>query len=142
MKTVILHVEDDENDVLFMAQALHSAGVSDPVHVAGNGREAIAYLHGEGRFADRTAFPLPTLILLDLRLPYVPGLEVLRWIREAELMVIVIVLTSSDSETDIADAYRLGATAYLVKPNEIHKLSEIAKSIKDFWITLNYFPHK
>jgi CheY-like chemotaxis protein len=77
-------------------------------------------------------------VLLDLKLPLVPGLEVLKWIRQqAQLSVPIVILTSSENEADIEAAYRLGANAYLVKPNEVTKLVEVAKAIKDFWVTLN-----
>jgi DNA-binding response OmpR family regulator len=141
MTKVILHVEDDENDVLLFEHALSKARVDNPVYVASNGRQAIHYLKGEGKFADRDEFPLPWLILLDLKLPLVPGLEVLKWIRhEARLSIPVLILTSSENEVDMEAAYELCANAYLVKPNEVGKLAEVAKAIKDFWLTLNCLP--
>jgi CheY-like chemotaxis protein len=141
MIKVILHVEDDENDVLLFEHALSKAQVDNPVHVASNGRQAIEYLKGEGRFGDRDEFPLPHIVLLDLKLPLVPGLDVLKWIRnEARLSIPVIILTSSENEADMQAAYELCANAYLVKPNEVGKLAEIARAIKDFWLTLNCLP--
>jgi len=141
MTKTILHVEDDENDVLLFEHAMNKAGVDNPIHVASDGRQAIGYLKGEGKFANRDEFPLPHLVLLDLKLPLVPGLEVLKWIREqAKLPIPVLILTSSENEADIEAAYRLCANAYLVKPNEVTKLVEVAKAIKDFWLTLNCFP--
>jgi CheY-like chemotaxis protein len=141
MTKLILHVEDDENDVLLFEHALAKVGVDNPVQVASNGRQAIDYLKGEGKYAEREQFPLPHLVLLDLKLPLVPGLEVLRWIRhDARLSIPVIILTSSESEEDIQTAYELCANAYLVKPNEVTNLAKVAKAIKDFWLTLNCFP--
>ena len=141
MTKVILHVEDDENDVLLFEHALNKAGVDSPVHVVSNGRQAIEYFKGEGKFSNREAFPLPGLVLLDLKLPLVPGLEVLKWIRQqAELSIPVIILTSSENEEDMQAAYELCANAYLVKPNEVTKLAAVATAIKDFWLTLNCFP--
>ena len=140
MKT-ILQVEDDPNDVFFLKRALKSAGVDNPVQVANDGREAIDYLKGAGRFADREQFPLPSLVFLDLKLPHVMGLEVLKWIRqESGLLLVVVLLTASAEEADIASAYRLGANGFLVKPSEAGKLVEIAKAIKDFWLTFNMLP--
>ena len=134
----ILLVEDDENDVFFFQRAMSKAGMTNPVQVAGDGQEAIDYLRGAGKFADRSKFPLPELILLDLKLPFVMGLDVLRWIREqSELVPIVIILSSSREEDDIAAAYKLGANAYLVKPVEVNKLGEMAKAINDFWLAQN-----
>ena len=81
MKT-ILQVEDDPNDVFFLQHAMKKAGVANPVQVATDGQQAIDYLRGVGKFADRKKFPLPCLILLDLKLPHVMGLDVLKWIRQ------------------------------------------------------------
>src|SRR5437016_10582946 len=105
MKKVILQVEDEENDVLLTRHALSKAGVLNPVQVAINGQEAIDYFNGEGRFTNRNEFPLPYLVLLDLKLPHVPGLEVLKFIRQAGLPTPVVVLSSSENEEDIATAY-------------------------------------
>jgi DNA-binding response OmpR family regulator len=137
----ILLVEDEENDVFFMQQALQKAGVENPVQVAADGQEAIDYFKGTGKFANREEFPLPCLVLLDLKLPHVMGLDVLKWIRkQPEVKTIVVVLSSSKEEADIATAYRLGANAYLVKPPEVSKLVDMVKSIKDFWLTQNTPP--
>jgi two-component system response regulator len=141
MRRVILHIEDDENDVLLMEFAMGKAGIVDPVQIASDGQMAIDYLNGNGEFDNRNEFPLPYLILLDLKLPQVPGLEVLKWIRqEADLKIPVVILTSSQSSEDVAAAYDLGANAYLVKPSDTVKLAELAKSIKDFWLTQNTPP--
>ncbi len=140
MSNLILHVEDEENDVFLMQHAFNKAGFTAPVHVATDGQQALDYLKGEGKFSNRAEFPFPSLVLLDLKLPYVPGLGVLKFIREAGLPVIVVILTSSESDTDIAAAYRLGANAYLVKPGDTTKLLDIAKGIQQFWLTLNRPP--
>jgi CheY-like chemotaxis protein len=120
---------------------MEKAGIENPVQPATEGQQAIDYLKGKGKFADRSVYPLPCLILLDLKLPRVPGLEVLKWIRqEARLNIPVVVLTSSQNNTDIAAAYDLGANAYLVKPSDTFKLAEIVTAIKDFWLTQNTPP--
>ena len=140
MKT-ILQIEDDVNDVFFLQQAMNKLGVEIPIHVARDGQEAIDYLKGAGKFADREQFPLPSLVLLDLKLPQVMGLDVLRWIRrESGMTLIVVVLTASAEDVDIASAYSLGANGFLVKPFLGTKLVEIAKSINDFWLTHNILP--
>jgi CheY-like chemotaxis protein len=132
----ILLVEDEENDAFFMQWAVTSAGVENPLQVTNDGREAIDYLKGAGRFADRKEFPLPSLVLLDLKLPYVMGLDVLEWIRQQpQLAPIVIIFSSSAAEADITAACRLGANGYLVKPSEARKLVDMAKGIKDLWLT-------
>ncbi len=141
MKT-ILHVDDDPNDVFLMQHALRKAGVENPIQVAEDGQQAIDYLQGVGRFADRAQFPFPRLVLLDLKLPYVMGLEVLRWIRQQPAMfIVVIVMSASGSESDVVEAYRLGANAFLTKPSESRKMEEMAIAIRDFWLIQNTLPH-
>src|SRR5579864_1791287 len=95
----ILLVEDDENDAFFLKRAIHKIGMVNPVLCARDGQEAINYLRGEGKFGQRGDFPLPGLILLDLKLPLVMGLDVLKWIRQnPELSPIVVILSSSADE--------------------------------------------
>src|SRR5580765_819362 len=119
----ILQVEDDPNDVFFLRHAMNKLEIANPLRVVTDGQQAIDYLKGVGKFADREQFPLPGLVLLDLKLPYVMGLDVLKWIRqESGLELVVLLMTASAEEADIAAAYRLGANAFLVKPSEAHKL--------------------
>jgi CheY-like chemotaxis protein len=140
MKT-ILQVEDDANDVFFFQRAMKKAGANNPIQVATDGQQAIDYLKGSGKYADRVLFPLPSLVLLDLKLPHVMGLEVLRWIRQQPGPVLPVVILSASGEwTDISAAYQLGANAVLMKPSEADKLDEMARSIKDFWLTHNTLP--
>ena len=142
MKT-ILQVEDDPNDVLFLQRAMQKAGVVNPIQVVTDGQQAIDYLRGAGKFADREVFPFPCLVLLDLKLPYVMGLEVLRWIsQQPEMALVVVLLTASSEEADVAAAYRLGAKAFLTKPSELDTLLAMARAIKDFWLTYNVFPRQ
>jgi CheY-like chemotaxis protein len=132
----ILQVEDDLNDIFLLQHALKKAGAENPVQVVTDGQEAIDYLQGAGKFADRAQFPLPCLVLLDLNMPCVPGLDVLRWIRQqAGMSIAVLVLSTSGEESDIAAAYRMGANGFLIKPSQASKLAEMAKAIKDFWLT-------
>ena len=140
MKT-ILQVEDDSNDVFFFKRAMKKAGAANPIQVAEDGQQAIDYLQGAGKFADRAQFPLPGLVLLDLKLPYVMGMEVLRWIRQQPgTPMVVVMLTASSEDSDITDAYRLGANGFLVKPSDAGKMDDIAKAITDFWLTHNALP--
>jgi two-component system response regulator len=137
----ILLVEDDENDAFFLERAMHKIGMANPVRNVRDGQEAINYLQGAGKFGQRAEFPLPGLILLDLKLPFVMGLDVLKWIRQSpELSPIVIILSSSADPTDIAAAYRLGANAYLVKPSAASKLEGMVRAINDFWLLHNTPP--
>ena len=142
MKT-ILQVEDDPNDVFLMQHAMRRLGMANPVQVARDGQEAMDYLQGAGKFADRTTFPFPCLVLLDLKLPYVMGLDVLRWIRQQPGPALpVLMLTASGEDADIASAYNLGANAFLTKPSEASKFQEMVKAIKEFWLTHNTLPQQ
>ena len=142
MKT-ILQVEDDPNDVFFLQHAMKKAGLANPIQVASDGQEAIDYLQGAGKFADRKQFPFPCLVLLDLKLPFVMGLDVLKWIRQQPGMtLVVLLLTASGEEADIKAAYRLGANGFLVKPSEANKLQDMVKAIRDFWLAHNQLPQE
>jgi CheY-like chemotaxis protein len=141
MRKVILHVEDEENDLFLFQHAMMKLGPGLAIQAATDGQKAIDYLGSQGSFTNRDEFPLPSLVLLDLKLPFIPGLEVLKWIRQkAALSIPVVILSSSESDNDVAASYELGANAYLVKPSDTSQLTEIAKAIKDFWLTLNR-PH-
>jgi len=142
LSQTILLVEDEENDVFFMKHAFREIGITNPLQVARDGREAMDYLSGNGEYADRRRFPLPCLMLLDLKLPQEMGFEVLKWLRDQPELktLIVIILTSSRLGFDIDMAYHLGANAYLVKPSSPRELREIAMGIKQFWLELNHGP--
>jgi CheY-like chemotaxis protein len=135
----LLLVEDEENDVVFMQMALEQAGLVESLQVAEDGAEAIAYLSGEGQFADRARFPLPVLVFLDLKLPKVMGMDVLKWIRAQPALdtTVVIMLTSSQQRSDIQMACSLGANSYLVKPSNPLDLADIVDLVKRFWLRLN-----
>jgi CheY-like chemotaxis protein len=131
----ILYVEDEENDVIFLRHAWKKAGLLNPLHVVTDGEQAMHYLSGEGKYANRDEHPTPCLVLLDLKLPKVSGLEVLKWIRQqpAIHLMPVIVLSSSDKPQDVFTAYKLHANAYLGKPAHTDGLVEMVASLKDFW---------
>src|SRR5438132_3678438 len=139
MTQAVLLVEDDENDVLVMRMALDKVGLTCPMRVARDGREALDFLSGTGKFADRHEYPLPYLILMDLKLPRVMGLEVLKWLRARPEFdsTIALVLSSSPMPDDIQCAYHLRANAYLVKPAGLDKFQTMAQAIKDFWYFQN-----
>lgn len=143
MSKIILSVEDSEDDVIFLKRAIKKADITGPLlQVVSDGRTAIQYLEGEGKFTDREQFPLPSLILLDLKLPQMPGFEVLKWIRSQPFYqtFIVVVLTSSDLEEDKDRAYRLGANSYLVKTSSTDELVNMVKLIHRSWLELNSAP--
>ena len=139
----ILHVEDDPNDVLLIARALRKAEGSAQVQVVNDGEQAVNYLGGTGSFSQREQFPLPSLVLLDLKLPRKSGLEVLEWIRGQPGLrrVPVVMLTSSKQPIDINRAYDLGASAYLVKPVNFDALVQMLKMIDSFWLGINEPPN-
>jgi CheY-like chemotaxis protein len=133
---VILLVEDLENDVIFIRRALQKAAVPNPLHVVRSGEAAIQYLSGEGRYANRAEYPLPDLILLDLKMPGADGYDVLIWIRDQPGIraIPVVVLTSSDLIFDVNRAYELGANSFLVKPFDFENYTELAKLLQRYWL--------
>jgi CheY-like chemotaxis protein len=138
----ILLVEDNADDVFFMKRAFRTAGINNPIQIANNGQAAIDYLAGNGEFVDRAKYPLPCLVLLDLKLPGINGHEVLQWIREQENLetLVVLMLTTSRENRDIEEAYRLGCNAFLVKPSAPPKLIELVAALKQFWLVHNTLP--
>jgi CheY-like chemotaxis protein len=139
MSKPILLVEDDENDVFFMRRAMNRAEVANPLQVTRDGQDALDYFQGKGNYTDRAQFPLPCLVLLDLKLPRVRGLEVLKWVREQPHLsgLPVVVLTSSAETRDIDVAYRTGANSYLVKPPSADRWMEMVKALAEFWLRHN-----
>jgi CheY-like chemotaxis protein len=139
----ILLVEDEDNDVQLLRRAFTKANLLNPVQVVNNGDDACAYLAGEGRFADRQQYPLPILVLLDLKLPRKSGLEVVQWIRAQPNgihRVPIVILTSSRESKDLDRAYDLGANSYLCKPVEFEDLMQLVKALKTYWLITNEKP--
>jgi CheY-like chemotaxis protein len=141
MKDILL-VEDNPDDIFFVKRAFKANEITNPLHIVQDGQQAIDYLSGAGPFADREQYPLPFLILIDLKLPIRPGLEVLEWLHEqADLRhVIVVVLTSSHLDVDIERAYDLGAHSFLVKPSDSRQLTHLIGIIDQYWLKWNYPP--
>lgn len=140
-KTVLL-VEDFDNDVILMRRFWKKEGLTDQLQVASDGQQALDYLAGRHPFTNREQHPLPCLVLLDLKLPRVMGLDVLIWIRsQAALKTLpVIVLSTSALGSDVDQAYALGANAFLVKPADVVQLADMVRSLRDFWLGVNRFP--
>jgi len=138
----ILIVEDNPTDVMLIRRALARLKIANPVQVVADGDRAVDYLSGHDDYADRMQFPLPALILLDLKLPRRSGLEVLEWLRRQEGLrrVPVVMLTSSRQSDDVNRAYDLGANSYLVKPVEFDGLQEMLGTINTYWIDWNEKP--
>ena len=139
---LILIAEDDEDHVFFLRRALQQGKVLNPVFVVSDGEEAIAYLKGEGKFADRYEYPLPALLLLDLKMPKKDGLEVLEWIREQPCLrrLRVVMLTTSDDRKDVDRAYDLGANSFMVKPLEKNQLIGLTEAIRGYWLWMSAAP--
>jgi CheY-like chemotaxis protein len=141
--STVLLVEDNATDVLLIRRAFDKARLGNPLHVLGDGDAAVEYLSGSARYADREQFPLPILILLDLKLPRRSGLEVLEWLRgQASLRRIpVVMLTSSEQPRDVNSAYDSGVNSYLVKPVEFDALFDMLKAVSLYWVMFNTKPH-
>jgi len=119
-----------------MERALQRADLKHPLRVVTDGQKAIEYLSGEDNYTDRTAFPFPGLVILDLKMPGVTGFKVIEWMRKntPTKLTPIIVLSSSSLPADINRAYELGANAYMVKPADHHALERLLQTIGEFWL--------
>lgn len=138
----VLLVEDDANDVLFIRRAFLRVNPTIEIHIVRDGDAAVEYLKGAGEYHDRDRYPLPALILLDLKLPRRSGIEVLEWIRKRDVIkrIPVVVLTSSGERLDVDLSYDLGVSSYLVKPVSFDALSSMIEAIHNYWLQLNEYP--
>lgn len=138
----ILMVDSDEDTAHFTQLALQRVGVITPVQVVGTAEEAIDYLKGSGQYQDRENFPLPVLLLLDLKLPAMSGLEFLRWLRQEPVLsrAPVIVLTHPGPDSEIERAYELGCNSFLVKPASFNTLLVMMQALVQYWLGLNLPP--
>jgi two-component system response regulator len=138
----ILLVEDNPNDVELALHALKKNNLSNQVHVVRDGVEALDFIFGTGPYAGRDLGAVPRVILLDLKLPRVDGLEVLRRVKAdpRTRAIPVVVLTSSREERDIIESYQLGVNSYIVKPVNFEQFSETARQLGYYWLLLNKQP--
>ncbi|MCD6454759.1 MAG: response regulator [Candidatus Aminicenantes bacterium] len=139
----LMIVEDNPDDIFFIKRAFLKLNVDNPLLFLRDGEQAIEYLSGAGDFNDRGKYPLPFLILLDIKLPGISGFEVLRWLRsrKTEISLIpVIMLTSSSHPSDINKAYRFGANSYITKPTKPEELVNLVNTIHVYWAYLNKPP--
>ena len=138
----ILLVEDNANDIELTLRVFRKHNISNHIHVARDGAEALDFLFCRGSYADRPRNDIPKLILLDLKLPKVDGLEVLRAIREDEVtrVVPVVIMTSSREDRDVVESYNLGASSYIVKPVDFEQFSSAVRQLGYYWLLLNQPP--
>jgi CheY-like chemotaxis protein len=138
----ILLAADDPDFALLIQLGFQGSGILNPLHVVSDGHEAISYLNGEGRYAQRLSFPLPTLLLIDARLRQVTGFEVIQWIRQQPVLgsISVVLFSSLGTETDARQAEELGADYYLAKPFDFQELVEIVQRIGVSWLRPEAFP--
>ena len=130
----VLIADDSEADVFLLLRAFAASGVKNPVHVVRNGAEAIEYLAGNGKFADRTQFPLPKIVFLDLKMPPPDGFEILRWKERQNFRGILWVATSNfDSVKTINQAYLAGATTFLTKPLDATDIKNLIDAFNQYW---------
>lgn len=142
MNRTILLVEDDPDDLELTLRAFSKSGVANPIVVARDGVEALDYLFGRGAYAGRDVSDMPAVMLLDLKLPKIDGLEVLRTVRaDARIGLLpVVILTSSNQERDIVDSYQLGANSYVRKPVVFGELAEAVRHLGLYWLLINEPP--
>ena len=142
IQPVVLLAEDNDNDVLTLREALRRAGIEIPLQIVEDGDEAIAYLRGVGKFANRAEYPLPDLFLLDLRMPGRDGFEVLEWLRQQPSLAPLrtIVLTTSEEISDVDRAYALGANSFLTKPMDLLDFGNTLESTFNYWLKTTRAP--
>ena len=133
---IVLAVEDNPDDVVLLRRAFGKAAREVALHFARDGQEALDYLKGVDPFVDRKMYPLPTLLLLDLKLPRIDGFEVMEWVRnQSELAGLkIVVLSSSGEPSDRARAKELGANAYHVKPNDPNAWAGMLEGLRMYWV--------
>lgn len=133
----VLAAEDEESDAFMLGIAFERAGLTNPLVIVRDGQEAVDYLTGQGAYAERAAYPMPALVLLDLKMPRMNGLEVLTWMEDrpefADLPAVV--LSSSSDQSDIRRARAAGAQDYFVKPHSIRGLIDIVEALRTRWLS-------
>ncbi len=132
----VLLVEDDLNDIFLVKRAFKLARMDHPPQIVTDGEEAISYLRGDGKYADREAHPLPSLLVMDIKMPRKDGFEVLEWVkRQAGPLrrIPIVIVSGSDYPADINRAYELGANAYMVKPMDYQAVEHLFDSITHYW---------
>lgn len=142
IERVILLFEDNPNDEALALRALRKSGVTQPIVVVRDGREGLDYLFREGSHSARNECEVPCVVLLDLNLPKIGGLDVLRAIRSDPRthLLPVVILTSSSEDRDLLAGYQLGTNSYIVKPVDFTQFAETLGQVADYWLHLNKYP--
>jgi len=135
MGNMILIAEDNEEDMLAVLDALRKAGVQNPVQTVSDGSSALAYYRGDGAFADRARFPMPDILLLDLKMPRVGGFEVMEWLQQQAHLkkLLIIVLSGYDQLREVQKAYQLGAHSFLIKPCTANDIQNLMRWFAEYW---------
>ena len=138
----ILLVEDNPHDIKLALYAFKTNNLANRVHVVRDGAEALEYMFCTGRYAERNIANAPRVVLLDLKLPLVDGIEVLRQVRadERTKTLPIVVLTSSREESDLVDSYELGVNSFIVKPVDFDQFTEVVRQLGYYWLLLNQLP--
>jgi CheY-like chemotaxis protein len=131
----VLLVEDDINDIFLVKRAFKIARIRNFLQIVTDGQDAVSYLAGDGQYSDRATYPIPKLVVMDIKMPRKTGFEVLEWIKRDPLLrrIPVIIVSSSTNPEDINQAYGLGANAYMVKPVDFRAVEHLFESITHYW---------
>jgi two-component system response regulator len=142
MEKTILLVEDDKSDIDLALRAFRKINILSRIDVVEDGQEALDYIFCKNQYADRDPNKLPDIILLDLKLPIIDGIDVLKAIRSNPITskIIVVILTSSNQEKDLINGYNLGVNSYLIKPVDFRDFVDLLQQINNYWLTLNKTP--
>ena len=130
MSSPILIAEDLSRDAVLVKRVLETARIRNPIHIVGNGEETISYLSGSGKYRNRLQYPLPAILLLDLKMPGVTGFDVLRWLQTHPLPIAAVVLSALSDLKDIRQAYALGANSFLIKPLTLEEITNLMSGLK------------
>jgi CheY-like chemotaxis protein len=136
---LVLVVEDSDDDYFLLTRAFKKANFLNPVQRVSNGEEAIHYMAGTSQYEDRTMYPFPYIVLLDLKMPITHGFDVLNWARkQAETKLLpMLVFSSSQQDVDVQESYQRGANGYVMKPTSISGLTDVVGAIHTYWLRLN-----
>ena len=142
MDHIYLVAEDDQDTQLLIKRAFKQADLTPPIYFTNDGQQTIHYLSGDGDYSDRSRYPMPALLLLDLKMPCRDGFDVLRWIRSQPHLrrLVVVMFSGSSLEKDVAQAFDLGVNSFVMKPVSFSELFQVILSLHHYWFGCNHFP--